>query len=434
MAAAPSRIAQRLRTAILVALAATVVLRIGFMAVVVDAKDADGYLEHEPKRAGLHAAQTLATGHKDAARGEALRLLQRYPLEAAGYRILGELALYAGDRKTAEARYTQALALDPRDVQSRVWLASVALKRGDLTRAVSLYDHLMRSLPVFQTLGVEALAPLLLQPQGPATLAHALAEHPPWRDEFLQKITRNTEPNDAPDRLLEALESQHGLTREERSAWYERLVRWGRLDEAEAHWRATLPPQAAAGTPPVNGGFEQDVGATPFDWALPRVDGVVPSQTPLPDGQGRGLKIEFYGKRVDFHQVRQLERLNAGRYQFVYRHRLERFETPLGVRWVLRCLLATGADGAVIVAGPLLRGTQGWRTATVEFTVPEHCPAQWLYLELAARIAAERNAYGTVWFDDLAITPAADASPAPVSTPAPGRLRPPAPAHSVNRP
>ena len=48
-----------------------------------------------------------------------------------------------------------------------------------------------------------------------------------------------------------------------------------------------------------------------------------------------------------------------------------------------------------------------WRGEQADFTVPaEGCTAQWLQLELQARIPAETLARGTAWFDNIVVSPA----------------------------
>jgi hypothetical protein len=47
-----------------------------------------------------------------------------------------------------------------------------------------------------------------------------------------------------------------------------------------------------------------------------------------------------------------------------------------------------------------------WTDFTVKFQVPAtDCEAQWLQLELPARIDAELRVEGQVWYQDLRITP-----------------------------
>jgi hypothetical protein len=54
-----------------------------------------------------------------------------------------------------------------------------------------------------------------------------------------------------------------------------------------------------------------------------------------------------------------------------------------------------------------------WTDFTVKFQVPAtDCVAQWLQLELPARIDAEQRIEGQVWYQDLGITPTPAASAA----------------------
>jgi hypothetical protein len=71
-----------------------------------------------------------------------------------------------------------------------------------------------------------------------------------------------------------------------------------------------------------------------------------------------------------------------------------------GLRWTVIC--AEGAAGMILATDPSA-GSSPWRQHTAAFDVPADCPAQWLTLELDARIAAETEAMGTAWFDDVKV-------------------------------
>jgi hypothetical protein len=58
-----------------------------------------------------------------------------------------------------------------------------------------------------------------------------------------------------------------------------------------------------------------------------------------------------------------------------------------------------------LLDGELLRGSSPWQRHEQSFSVPAGCPAQWLQLELDARIPAEYYARGGAWFDDVDILP-----------------------------
>ena len=86
-----------------------------------------------------------------------------------------------------------------------------------------------------------------------------------------------------------------------------------------------------------------------------------------------------------------------GSHTLRWAYRLDALNTPRGLRWVAAC----ASTGAELGVSPLLAGQAAWREAGFAFEVPVGCPAVALRLELAARIPAETQAYGTAWFDDV---------------------------------
>ena len=68
-------------------------------------------------------------------------------------------------------------------------------------------------------------------------------------------------------------------------------------------------------------------------------------------------------------------------------------------------MLAT-APALRIMATEAERGSSPWEARNAVFRVPADCSAQWLVLELDARIPAETLASGTAWFDDVRVEPA----------------------------
>jgi hypothetical protein len=65
--------------------------------------------------------------------------------------------------------------------------------------------------------------------------------------------------------------------------------------------------------------------------------------------------------------------------------------------WRVRC----AEDENVVVASTSpLKGNAAWHPVSVEFSVPEvGCNAQWLRLELDARVVLEQGISGEVWYD-----------------------------------
>jgi len=373
---------------------------------------AEFYADTEPQRAlewrAEHprallnlAQQRLVQGRLDEAATLARRSLAADPLDGRGYRVLGNVAGLKRDRKQQQAMMELAVRHAPRDVAARAWAAQIALERGDAAAAIRHYDRMLRVAPERRPDVFPVLIGLASIPAGRDALVTTLAGRPPWRAELLRDLAHNMpNPNDLPA-VFNALRANGGLSPEEDAAYLERLVLEKRWDQAFVAWAGALSSQELAMvTVPIDGDFERVAPSRgPFDWMIsgrPGVDAVVQA---LPDGSGRALKVEFQGQRGAFRDVRQLLLLPEGQgYRLQWRSRFDGLDTARGLRWTLTC--ADGAAGQIL-ATPPTAGTSPWRSYSAEFDVPPGCPAQWLVLELDARIAAETLARGTAWFDDV---------------------------------
>jgi hypothetical protein len=146
-----------------------------------------------------------------------------------------------------------------------------------------------------------------------------------------------------------------------------------------------------------NGGFESEPGLPPFDWTLRGSNGVQAALTAAPGRTGQALRLQFLGTRSVFSGLQQVVLAAPGRHELHWAYRLDGLTTPRGLRWVASC----APTGTELGASALLAGQTPWRDGMFSFDVPAGCPAVALRLELAARIPAETQAYGTAWFDDL---------------------------------
>ena len=230
-----------------------------------------------------------------------------------------------------------------------------------------------------------------------------LAEQPPWRTQLLGYFASTAPTADDLPPVFEGLRARGGLSPDESAALVGRFVRDRRWDQAFVAWAGGLSPaQLSALETPVNRGFEEQAPPSgPFDWNIGRVSGVDAGIRPSPDGQGHALRLEFQGQRSAFRDVRQLLLLPPGRgYRLKWRSRFDGLQASRGLRWTVTC--ADGTAGVILATEPST-GSSPWRTHAVAFDVPADCPAQWLTLELDARIAAETQAMGTAWFDDVEV-------------------------------
>jgi hypothetical protein len=147
-----------------------------------------------------------------------------------------------------------------------------------------------------------------------------------------------------------------------------------------------------------NGGFATVPSGLPFDWAITPGNGVTMEIAPAPGG-GRALAIAFQQGRVDFRGMSQLLVLTPGTYQFSGRYTGE-VMGQRGLKWRVTCAGGTAIGESGMVAGR----ASTWKSIEFDFTVPDaDCPAQYLRLDLDARMSSEQFVSGIIWFADLGV-------------------------------
>jgi hypothetical protein len=375
---------------------------------------ADFHADSDPERAlrwrPEHPDALLRLAEKNVAsrrfaEAEALarRALAADPLDGRAHRVLADAARGQGDLDQQRKLIALAVQHAPRDVAARAWAAQIALERGDAATAFSNYDRMLRVEPEAQTTVFPVLSALAAMPGARDAMVARLAEQPPWRASLLKTFASTTPNADDLLPVFEGLRAKGGLSPDENAALVGRFVRDRRWDQAFVAWAGGLShAQLAALGTPVNSHFEDQAPPSgPFEWNIGRVSGVDAGIHPLPDAEGHALRVEFQGKRSAFRDVRQLLVLPPGTgYQLKWRSRFDGLQAARGLRWTVTC--ADGASGVILATEPTA-GSSPWRQFTAAFNVPADCPAQWLSLELDARIAAETQAMGTAWFDDVEV-------------------------------
>lgn len=194
-------------------------------------------------------------------------------------------------------------------------------------------------------------------------------------------------------------------TDEELRPYLELLVSKNLVPQAYYAWLQFIPADQVKNLPFLyNGNFEYHLSNLPFDWTVIPVDGANISFTQVPGQDKRGLFVEFSGQRVAFQNVIQLLVLPHGKYKLSGLYRTDDLENQRGMSWRIYC--AQRNDGIAIAETDRVSGmSDGWKDFELTFDVPEgdDCTAQWLRLELAARVEAEQDVSGSVWYDDLKI-------------------------------
>jgi tetratricopeptide (TPR) repeat protein len=348
-------------------------------------------------------------GKLDSAREWAQRTLRSNPLNARALSLLGLIAERKGDQKAADALMRIAAARTWRIQTTDEWLLDRLSLRGDYADALPYADAILRvGMEDFHVELFPVLASFTVDPRAFEALTAFLATSPPWRAWFLSELSRRLANQTRLVQLYAALsKTGNPPTNDELQPYLDRLIKDENFDLAYQTWRATLPPpqQASIKTYPFNRDFEFPVDNLPFNWNLENVPGADIQVVPSVDGDKKGaLLVEFSGARVRSLKVGQLIMLPAGDYRFSGSVKTAELRTARGLWWHIVC--ATAAANT-LANTELVSGTMPWTDFTVIFQVPaEDCTAQWLQLELPARIESESRIEGQVWYRNLHISSA----------------------------
>ena len=98
-----------------------------------------------PRR--LLAKIQLRSGAHAKARQTLAPLLERPDVDAETLRVAGQIAVQSGDLKSAEAHFSRAAALDPKDAKSRTALALAQLSKGDTEGGLAQLEKIAASDP-----------------------------------------------------------------------------------------------------------------------------------------------------------------------------------------------------------------------------------------------------------------------------------------------
>jgi hypothetical protein len=372
-----------------------------------------GFAADQPTALIRRAQQELVEpdANLDSAREWAQRALRASPLNARGLTLLGLIAERQGDQNNADALMRIAGTRTWRDQTTNEWLLNREAQRGDYVHALPHADAMLRISYNFQAELFPVLAAFTVDPRAFQALTAFLAASPPWRSWFLSELSARLANQTRLVQLYTALNnSDQPVTKAELRPYLNRLVKDENFELAYQTWQATLPPQQRAdATYPFNRDFEFPVDGLPFNWSLETTPGadirIVPS---IDTGKRRALLVEFSGSRVRFANVKQLMLLPAGDYSFSGRVKTAELRTVRGLWWHLFC---ANASASTLANTQLVSGTMPWTDFMVKFQVPAtDCGAQWLQLELPARIEPEMRIEGQVWYRDLRIIPTPAAS------------------------
>jgi hypothetical protein len=353
-------------------------------------------------------------GNLDSAREWAQRALRSSPLNARALTLLGLIAERKGNPNSADALMRIAVARTWRDPTTDEWLLNREAHLGNYAAALPYADALERIDWHYEPELFPVLASFTIDPRAFQALTAFLATSPPWRARFLSELSGRLANRTRLVQLYAALnDTQKPPTKDELRPYLNRLIKDENFELAYQTWQATLPPQQRADAAhPFNRDFDFPIDNLAFNWNLDAVAGanVQIVSSAAEGGKKRALFVEFSGARVRFANVKQLLMLPAGDYAFSGKVKAADLRTSRGLWWRVFC---ANASATTLANTELVSGPMPWTEFTAKFQVPAgDCGAQWLQLELPARVESESRIEGQVWYQDLELSPLPSAAAA----------------------
>lgn len=334
------------------------------------------------------------------------------PVNAIALRILGQAADAANDRAAASRYMHDAVRLSLHDAIAVYWLMLKSAEAKDYKSTVYYANALLRVDPDIGPYVVPVLARVAEDKASVGFLKKVLDSDPPWRDYFLQTLPLDVTDERTPLDLLLALRtSAQPPARQDVNHYLEFLVRHKMYALAYYTWLQFLPAEQLRSAGFLyNGDFAVAPSGSPFDWVISQGAGVTVDIEPTPGRNGAdALIVNFMYGRVDFHSVTQLIMLPPGRYQFTGLHR-GNIVGPRGLRWRIAC--AENRTKPFAQSDMIDGRATDWRGTELDFTVPDqNCRAQYISLDLDARMPSEQFVTGKMQFGDLRISRVANAAP-----------------------
>jgi hypothetical protein len=376
-------------------------------ALALDARQPTALLNLADQKIGIDAptstdATQSLTSQDQQIRAMAELALREDPLNARGLRILGQLANRSHD-ETRAMQFMQASARHSlNEFIALAWLADKYFEKRDYRNSMHFADILLRKGPRLIYYVMPTLAQIAENKDGSEDLRNLLAENPPWRALFFGALPNSISDARTPLNLLVALkDTPNPPSTDDLRGYLRFLIDRKFYSLAYYTWLQLLPAEQLNNLGLLfNGRFETAPSGLPFDWVITPGTGVTIDLVSVADSDGRALEVAFQQGRVEFGSVTELVALPPGKYQFEGKFAGEVIGQR-GLKWRVTC-----AGGATVGESGMIAGrTSTWKTVEFQFGVPAvDCPAQYLHLDLDARMSSEQFVSGTARFGDLRIT------------------------------
>ena len=332
-------------------------------------------------------------GNLARARYDAVRALEREPVNVAALRVLGLATSIAGDQDAAGRYFDLATRLSKRDLASHLLSIEQDVSQGDIAGALTNYDEALRT----SRAASETLLPVLIdasaEPLVAQRLIPLLRQRPSYfRQYFIQGTDTGTDPASIAQIGTKVLDRSNPDDQDLINRTIMRFSREGDYDDAWQMFSWANPRHESANV--INGDFDHPTPFRLFNWEVTQSDSL--SAEVAPRGETDSLYLFAYVSRG--LAARQLLRLSPGRYELTAKVG----DVPEAAidRPTIGITCATGTSTLLDAVTFPTAGT-GAADLRGSFNVGANCRYQSLNLTASAASQDEVR----TWIDDVVIRP-----------------------------
>lgn len=357
-----------------------------------------------------HAGLSRQWDTRPGAIDEAVNYLRRAtrvdPRSAELWMELADADQTLGDLDGAEAAYEKARVNYPASGEVAWRYGNFLLYWGNISDG---FSQIRQAISIDPLLTSSAIATCWeFDPSVAAMLDQVL----PARSEFYASAIDFFVSKSLPGPALAIWDRQHELGMPlgiaEARGLVDALIVNDQIAEAQQVWSHVqpAPPDASNnGSLVMNGGFEHDIANAGFDWReLPLGGARFDFDSAIAHSGSRSLRIEFDGKsNVDFENVFQYVSVEPGmRYHFSAYLRTAQLSTDHGMRFEI---LDIRHSSQVQVATAEVQGTNPWTLIETNVVAGPDTHLLKVTLQRKQSWKFDNKLSGTVWIDDVALTP-----------------------------
>ena len=337
-------------------------------------------------------------------------VLQRDPQDPYRWADLGDAFLKAGQKEDARYCFAQVSVLAPRSAVFLLRVADFHFQIGENQQALPITTRILGLIPDYDSVIFNEYIHTV--DRGEDVLRFGLPEGPRAAKSWLQFLIQT-------GRLVDAQRTWdwvvgHGYADNALAGEYaEFLIRQGHPDSAASAWTQYIGPRATdydKSTYLFNGDFESDPAQSPFDWNVPRTDGVEVARDCTTASSGKcSLRISFAGtQNLGFAAASQLAFVRPGTYRFHALIRTEALTTDQGIRFRI-------SDAEVPIhldeVFGQFTGSSHWSEVNHELVVAPETKLLQIQIIRQPSMKFDNKVGGMAWIDDLKLEPIALHSP-----------------------